>query len=191
MRRFWKILKCVIYIILGVFVLDLSVVLFFGFYRPVLKKADAIVVLGAAINTPELYQRSLQGLKLYQEGFAPVIVLSGGQDYANAEPEAEFMEKVVESNSSTTVPIIIEDQSHSTYDNIKNSENLIGHGKSIIVVSDNYHLARGVLVAAREGFHPIYWSSPSSSYYSKPELAFYYGREVFAMLDYIPKFILG
>jgi len=40
------------------------------------QKADAIVILGAAINTQLLIPQP-GGAKLYQEGLAPVVVLPG------------------------------------------------------------------------------------------------------------------
>ena len=43
------------------------------------KKADAIIVMGAAINSPALYNRSIEALEIYELGFAPVIALSGGR----------------------------------------------------------------------------------------------------------------
>jgi uncharacterized SAM-binding protein YcdF (DUF218 family) len=191
MKKFWKVCKYLAIIIFSILLADVIIVIFFSIYRPPVKKADAIVVLGAAINTKEIYYRSLQGLKLYQAGDAPVIVLSGGQDFPKAPTEAEYMEKVINANSTTSVALILENQSHSTYDNIKNTKNIIGPDKSIIIVSDGYHLARAVVMAEREGFKVVYWSSPNPSYYKPSELAFYYGREFLAMISYIPKFIFG
>lgn len=192
MKLVWKIVKW--FFIVGVFIiaLDLMVVLFFSYYRPQIQKSDAIVVLGAAINTPASYNRSLEGLRLYQEGLAPVVVLSGGQDFKGAITEAEYMELIIESKSSVPVPLIIEDQSHSTYDNIKNTKAQLGANPgSLIIVSDDFHLARAVIMAYREGFTSVYFSSPEPKYYSLKDLFFYYFREMIAMLVYLPKFILG
>jgi len=191
MSKFWKIIKWPLVIVVAFFVIDAAVITFFSFYRPQIQKADDIVVLGAAIYTPSLYNRSLEGLRLYQAGDAREVVVSGGRISDKDISEAHYMQKVIEANSSTTVPIIIEDQSHSTYDNFKNTKEKIGTGKSVIVVSDSFHLARGVLMAEREGFHVVYWSAPEPYYYNKKELLRYYLREIVAMVDYIPKFIWG
>ena len=191
MKKLLKICKYFAFTVLAILLADVVIVVFFSIYRPPVRKADAIVVLGAAINTKEIYYRSLQGLKLYQAADAPVIVLSGGQDFPKAPTEAGFMQKVIDANSTASVNLILENQSHSTYDNIKNTKNIIGAGKSVIIVSDGYHLARGVLMAKREGFNVVYWSSPNPSYYKPSELAYYYGREFLAMISYIPKFIFG
>ncbi len=169
--------------------LDVLAVVFFAHYRPHIEKADAIIILGAAINTPALYNRSLEGLFLYEQGKANVIVVSGGRISDQDISEAAYMQKVIEGNAREPVPIIIEDQSHSTYDNIKNTKAQIGEGKSIIIVSDSFHLARAVLLAKRFGFGKTYWSSPKPFYYKNSEMVFYYIRETAAMISYLPKFL--
>ena len=206
MKKLWKILKRLLYFVAGFLLLDLIVIVFFSFYRPPLQKSYAIVVLGAAINTPSLYNRTLQGLKLYQDGYAKQMVLTGGVDYPKSMPEALYMENVIIAqwkNSSPPLPLgegrgegslppmILDENAHSTYENLLNTKTKIGADKSIIIVSDGFHLARAILVAERLGFRKISWSSPNSSYYNPGELAYYYAREVLAMIDYIPKFIFG
>lgn len=191
MKKLWKYYKIFAITVFSVLLLDLAVVLFFGFYRPQIKNADAIVVLGAAINTPALYNRSIQALHLYQAGNSPLVVASGGRISNKDISEAGYIQKVINSNSVTKVPIILEESSRDTYENIKNTKAKLGVGKSLIIVSDQYHLARAVIMAKREGFGPVYWSSPKPSYYKKTELAYYYMREVMAMIAYIPRFIFG
>ncbi len=191
MRKLWKIYKYVAVIAVSVLLVDLAVVATFSFYRPKIEKADAIVILGAAINTPALYNRSLEGLRLYEAGKAPLLVLSGGRISDKDISEATYMQRSIGKNTDKPLNLILEEESHSTYDNLKNTKAKIGKGKSVIIVSDEYHLARGVIMAWREGFYPVYWSSPTSTYYKKSELAFYYMREVMAMVAYIPKFIFG
>lgn len=164
--------------------------------RPEIKHADAIIILGAAINTPALTNRTKEGLEIYEQGKADVIVLSGGK-IADADiSEAQYMEKVIKKNKSMEkVDYILEEDSHSTYDNIRNSKAKLedeGHKTdSIIIVSDAFHLARAFLMAKRAGFETVYWSAPSSGYYKRDELRYYYLREFAAMINYLPKFLLG
>lgn len=191
MRKVWKIIKFLFFAAVFVFVADFIVIVFFSLYRPVILPSDDIVILGAAVKTQAAYNRSLQGLRLYQAGLAKSIVVSGGADYPKGQSEAGYMAKIIQSKASSTVPIIVEDRSDSTYENLLDTRTKIGKGSSIIIVSDSYHLARAVLMAQRLGFKKVYWSSPSPDYYSKTELAFYYFREEFAMLDYLPKFVMG
>src|SRR5882724_3413477 len=100
MRKIWKIVRAVGVLVIVIFVVDLAVVVFFSFYRPAIQKADAIVSVGAAINTPALYNRTLQGLKIYKEGSADELVLSGGVDYPKSISEAAYMQNVILQNVS-------------------------------------------------------------------------------------------
>ncbi len=172
-------------------VLDMAVITLVAHWRPEIKQADAIIVLGAAINTPALYNRTLEGLHLYEQGKADVMVLSGGKISDTDISEAQYMEKVINKNATGTVAYVLEDQAHNTYDNILNSQKLLGDEDSVIIVSDEFHLARAVLLAKRAGFETVYWSSPAPTYYKTAELRHYYFREFMAMLGYIPKFIRG
>lgn len=192
MPKVWKTIKFFIKTALGVFVLSLVVVVSVPRYERDIQHADAIIILGAAINTPALYNRTLEGLRMYQAGKADVLVLSGGRISDKDISEAQYMQKVILANSSTTPPMILEQDSHSTYDNIVNSKKLIPNAKSVIIVSDTYHLARGAALAKSLGFSPVYWSAPDSgSYYPKDELIYHYLREALALISYLPKFLFG
>lgn len=184
-------------IVVGLF-LAIDAILIWGIahVRPEIKHADAVIILGAAINTPALTNRTKEGLEIYEQGKADVMVLSGGK-IADADiSEAQFMEKVIKKNKSMeNVNYILEEDSHSTYDNIRNSKaKLEDEGRktdSVIIVSDAFHLARAFLMAKRAGFETVYWSAPSSGYYQRDELRYYYLREFAAMINYLPKFLLG
>lgn len=181
-------LKQIILILLLLAVIDAGIVLGFAFYQPEAEKADAIVILGAAINSPALYNRTLAGLKLYQEEKAPVIVLSGGKIAERDISEAGYMQKVINRTATQPVNMILEDQSDNTYDNIKNTRKKIPDAKSLIIVSDRFHIARAYLLARRNGFERVYWDSPQAKYYSVEEMSYYYFREMVAMIWYLPKF---
>lgn len=186
-----KILTYLGAVLLGLIALDAILIWGIAHSRPEIKHADAVIILGAAINTPALTNRTKEGLELYEQGKADVMVLSGGK-IADADiSEAEYMEKVIKKNAHGDVNYILEEGSHTTYENIQNSKAKLAGKQSVIVVSDAFHLARAVLMAKRAGFEDVYWSAPSSGYYSRPELRFYYLREFVAMINYLPKFIFG
>ena len=190
-----QIVKYCLIALLALVLLDASLVWGIAHNRPAIEKADSIVILGAAINTPALYNRTLTGLELYEQGKADILILSGGKISDTDISEAEYMEKVININASSEVNYVLEEDSHNTYENIRNTkEHLLVTGKpldSIIIVSDAFHLARAFLLAKRAGFETVYWSAPSQDYYPKEELRFYYIREFIAMFSYIPKFIFG
>lgn len=209
--NFKKIFKYFILVVAIIFALDAGLIFTMAHWQPEAGHADAIIVLGAAINTPALTRRTLDGLTLYQQGKADRLILSGGKIADSDIAESEFMAKVINSNTANPVNYIIEDQSHNTYENIKNSKIRLeqalveeaalpeadskgsaAHQElSAIIVSDKYHIARAVLLAKRAGFETVHWHSPDPDYYPKQELHYYYFREFIAMLNYIPKFIFG
>jgi uncharacterized SAM-binding protein YcdF (DUF218 family) len=191
MKLLGRLIKLVVVTIVILVTVDLALVFGFAHYRPPIPKADAIIVLGAAINTPALYNRTMEGLRLYEDGKADELVLSGGKIAAADISEAQYMEKVIKQNADPLPLYVKEDQSHTTYENIRNSRQVLDGKQNIIIVSDRYHLARAVLTAKRAGFKDVSWSAPDPNYYSARELRYYYFREVAAMLSYIPYFIFG
>lgn len=187
-----RILQALYYItvcIVVVIVIDIATVLTFANVRPEIQKSDAIIVLGAAINSKAARNRALEGLRLYEEGKAPVIVASGGKIAESDISEAQYIQKVIGKNTQKNPVVILEDQSGNTYENIKNSRGKLPEARSVIIVSDSFHLARGVLLAKKFGFESVSWSSPAESFYRGDELRYYYVREFFALIGYIPRFL--
>ncbi len=185
------IAKFIITALFLVVVLDALLVFGIAHWRPAINHADAAIVLGAAINTPALYNRTTEALKLYNDHKVDTMVLSGGKIAETDISEAQYMQRVINKNSPTPANYILEDQSHNTYENIKNSQAKLLGKPDVVIVSDQFHLARGVIMAYRSGFKHVYWSAPIPSYYSDKELRYYYFRELVAMISYIPKFIKG
>ncbi len=171
--------------------LDAVLVIGVGMSSPALHKADAAIVLGAAIYSPALHNRTTTALNLYNSGLVGELVLSGGKIARPDISEAESMRRVIVHSSPSMPPVLLDDQSSNTYENIKNSKALLGGNKKIIIVSDRYHLARAVLLAKRAGFTDVQWTGPGLDYYRPIEVGYYYVREIVAMISYIPKFIFG
>lgn len=187
MKILWRIYKAVAVTILTVFLLDALVVFGVASYLPDPEPADAAVVLGAAINTPALKNRSLKALELYERGKVKRLILSGGRISPKYISEAGYMEQVIASSAKASVPLILEEESHNTLENLKNSRSIDPEAKSVILVSDRFHLARAALVAKRLGYERVQWAAPKATYYKRSELAFYYLREMVALIAYLPK----
>ena len=198
---FWNIsrlkrgVKWMLLIGIIILALDLSVILAFSLIRLPVSHVDAVIVLGAKVGTPALTERTLQGLKYYQDGKTDTIVLSGSQGAGESISEAEAMQEVIKRRlamqGSKMPKIILESKSLNTFQNIHNSKVLIPNAKSVVVVSDCFHLARAVVISRRDGFQGVYWDSPVPSYYPPWDLAYYYLREAIGMLIYIPRFIMN
>jgi len=123
-----------------------------------LPKADAIVVLGCALSA-RLRRRVERGVRLCQEGVAPVLLLSGGG--SGPVPEAEIMRRLALARGVPEAALLIEPNSRDTIGNARETAGLLRtHGlRSVVLVSDRAHLPRaallfrlaGVEVAGRSG----------------------------------------
>jgi uncharacterized SAM-binding protein YcdF (DUF218 family) len=183
-----KIFKWLLVLFIAALLLDVFLVASFAVFSAQYEKADAIIVMGAAINSPSLYNRSLEALNLYEAGYAEVLVLSGGRISDKDISEAGYMQKAIQSKASKPLNFILEEESRSTFENLKNSKAKFPEAQSVIIVTDKYHLARAVLLAKRLGFKQVFWSAPKAEY-SKQKLQYQYLREVVAMMAYLPKFV--
>jgi len=107
-----------------------------------LEKADAILVLGG-----EKGERVFCAARLYQKGFAPYVIMSGGR-LTRKYPAADFMKEDAEDFGVPSQAILLETKALSTFDNAVLSLPLLKeHGfKSVIVVTSPYHSRRSALV---------------------------------------------
>lgn len=120
-----------------------------------LRPAQAIVVLGYGppvekdgTPKPELRRRVQQGVKLYQQGLAPVLVMTGGNTYADYY-EAEVMRDLAAAMGVPEDALRQERNAMDTITNARNSVALLCEGQDpeecapeVIVVSSPYHLKR-------------------------------------------------
>ena len=192
-NRLNGVVKWTALVVMIVLSLDLLIIIGFSFSRLPSSRVDAVIVLGAKVGTPALTERTLQGLRYYQQGKTGTIVLSGGRGLGESIAEAEAMQAVIAGRVAQTggkMPnVILESTSVNTFQNIHNTKALIPNAKSIVIISDSFHLARSAILAKRDGFPEVYWDAPVPSYYSSSDLVFYYLREVVGMIAYIPKFL--
>src|SRR5271169_6400 len=95
-------------------------------------KADAIVVLGCK-PAARLRRRVERGVRLYQEGVAPVLLLSGGG--SGPEPEAELMRGIALAYGVPQAALLIEPHSRDTVGNARETALLLrAHGLSTVVL---------------------------------------------------------
>jgi uncharacterized SAM-binding protein YcdF (DUF218 family) len=121
-------------------------------------KADAIVVLGCKPSA-RLRWRVECGVRLYREGVAPILLLSGGGN--GPKPEAELMRGIALAGGVPQAALLIEPNSRDTVGNAREAALLLrAHGlRTVVLVSDRAHLRRaaplfrlaGVAIAGRSG----------------------------------------
>jgi len=123
-------------------------------------EAPYLVVLGAGVNgtSPSLaLEYRLEAAKAYLDEYPEATaVVSGGQGEGENISEAECMRSWLAKNGISEDRIIMEDKSTSTYENLKNSLEIIKNsggdpeGK-IAVLSGEYHLYRATYMARELG----------------------------------------
>ena len=120
----------------------------------------AMVILGAQLknNGPSLFlQRRLEKALEYLEDHPDIIVVvSGGQGSDEPDSEANGMEKFLR-QSGFAGTILKEDGSHNTKENLKRSKEVLAQAgydvaDGVILVSNDFHLARTKLLGGRFGY---------------------------------------
>jgi uncharacterized SAM-binding protein YcdF (DUF218 family) len=126
----------------------------FFYVQPKLKKAQAIVVLSGGVYPSEnlgflTLERIIYGIKLYQKGYAPKIIFSGGAMQVGLRPDAELMAKLALSLGVPEDDILIEGESKNTFENIVNTFKLMqkNHLNSALLVTTSFHMRRAQMVA--------------------------------------------
>jgi uncharacterized SAM-binding protein YcdF (DUF218 family) len=110
-------------------------------------QADVALVFGS--NEESLSQaRARHAGLLYQKGFAPLIVLTGGATTPEAVPEAVFMARVLADHGVPKPAMLLEAASRNTVENIRNSvqlldkKDLLGASPKVLLVSCPWHMRR-------------------------------------------------
>ncbi len=122
--------------------------------------ADCAIVFGAAVYGqnlpgPAIKRRVEAAVELYKKGVIKRLILSGGKGSGVRTSEADVMRALATENGVKGTDITIEDQSHSTWENIANTRNLTLDCESVVAISDQYHLARIELLAWRQGWSAL------------------------------------
>lgn len=113
-----------------------------------------------------------EGIRLYREGYAGRIIVSGGRGPGEDITEAEAMSRYLLQKGVPGTDIIAEGQSTSTLTNLQYSQAKMNENglHSAIVVSNTYHLARCSVLAARLGLEATF-SGVRLPQYPQVELA--------------------
>ena len=108
-------------------------------------EADAIVVLGCR-GSAVLRRRLEIGIRLFEAGAAPLLVLSGGG--SGPLPEAEIMRRAAIAHGVSETAMLVDPVSRDTFENARETERLLGARGlgSVLLVSDRVHLPRAALL---------------------------------------------
>ncbi len=135
------------------------------------RPADAIIVLGAAQYggqpSPVLEERLDHALALYEEGIAPLIVLTGGNQEGDDFTEANTGYRYLLAQGVPTDALELEDQGTSTWDSLKAVHAVVLPARTdrVVLVTDDYHAYRVEQIAQANGLDATV--SPSDSRLSR------------------------
>ena len=138
------------------------------------RRVDAIVVLGAGVGETgspgkSTLERARYGAELFHKGFAPYLIFSSG--YIYTYQEAEDMKLVATSLGVPPAAIILETDSASTYESVRNVKEILEKKRwhSILLVSAPYHMRRVASVFQKSGgdIQTVYIPLPRSDFYSR------------------------
>lgn len=114
-----------------------------------LKDIDCIIVLGAGIwgdkPSPMLEDRLLEGIKLYKEGIAGKIIMSGDHGTKDYD-EVNTMKQYAIEHGVPSEDIFMDHAGFSTYESMYRAKEIFG-AKKVIIVTQKYHLYRALYTA--------------------------------------------
>ena len=157
------------FLVLLVFVVAASGMLVAGIFVAVYRDArlnqtrpvDAIVLLGAAqyngAPSPVLRARLDETLAAYRDGASKWIVVTGGKMPGDQFTEAESSRDYLVAHGIPKDHILMENVGHDTWDSLQGAAVLLRahHFKSVLLVSDGFHLFRSKLMMRELGFTPF------------------------------------
>ncbi|MCH5271347.1 MAG: YdcF family protein [Lachnospiraceae bacterium] len=163
-ERFPKRVKKAVSLLIGVGVLTFVIVecvILSGFFVKGKENLDYIIVLGAQVreNGPSyVLQKRLDAAYEYLENNpSTIVIVSGGQGSNEPTTEAQGMYEYLIGRGIAPERILMEGASRNTSENIRYSMQLFdAENSSVGIVTNNFHVFRGVHLARAEGCADVY-----------------------------------
>ncbi len=151
---------------------------------------DCILVLGASVNsdgTPSsmLKDRLDMAVKLYKAGVSSKIIMSGDDESDSSYDEVSTMKSYAVSKGVPSSDIFCDHAGICTYDSMYRAANVF-QAKSMVVVTQQYHLTRALFDANSLGIKTVGVSSSLHTYDNQDH---YDQREFFARISDFGKVI--
>lgn len=189
-------IRYILYVLFSIciitFVVIESLILYYG-HRKVEGSTELIIILGArlygSVPSPSLAERLETGYDYLITHENAIAVVSGGIGKGEDIPEASAMKDYLVAKGIKGERILVEDASTNTFQNIIYSKKLIEENlpdfdldhEKIGIVTNDYHVFRGVMMGKRFGLHAegIPAKTPATTLFKG------YVREYFGVLKYI------
>jgi len=133
-------------------------------------RADAAVVLGAAVWTdqvsPVFKERINHAINLYRVGQVHKLIFTGGQGNPGEPTESAAARDYALQSGVPASDILIEEKSHTTYENIIYAKELADAHEihNVLIVSDPLHMKRAMTMAEDAGLVAEASPTPSTRY---------------------------
>lgn len=150
------IVSCIVLVAITYLIVSLAQVWWTG-RQHFAGRADAIVVMGAAQYdgrpSPQLQARLDQVLLLWNDGAAPVVIVTGGNQPGDRFTEASTSSAYLQDHGVPASAILFEDTGRTSWESLNNVADVAReHGiGSVILVSDPFHSLRIKLMAEELG----------------------------------------
>jgi len=155
------------------------------------RQVDSIIVLGAAVwgnqPSPVFRERINHAIELWQQGYAPIIIFTGGTDDNEKAPEAEIAKQYAIKHGVSSDSILIETVSKTTEQNLYYAKRLIAEYNlgDAIIVSDPLHMKRAMLIAKDMGLEAYSSPTPTTRYRSRKTRLGFLVRETYFYQIYL------
>lgn len=132
--------------------------------RPV----DAVVVMGAAqydgTPSPQLAARLDHVVDLYEQGLAPLVFATGGNQPGDRFTEAEASAAYLSERGVPDSAILLENSGSNTYESLDSVADMMSARglDQVLIVTDPYHALRSRLIAEEVGLDAYVSPTPSS-----------------------------
>jgi len=159
--------------------------------------ADAAVVLGAAVwsnqVSPVFRERINHAIELYRQHKVRKIIFTGGQGNPNEPTEAEAARAYALQNGVPKGDILIEESSHTTFENIVYARQLARDNglNKVLIVSDPMHMKRAITMATDIGLDAYPSPTPTTRYVTWKSQLEELSRETFYYIGYRTSTLLG
>lgn len=132
-----------------------------------LQDVDCIIVLGCQVHadgTPSamLEDRLLGGIRLYQQGAAPKLLLSGDHGTEQYD-EVNAMRDYALAAGVPSADVFMDHAGFSTYDTVYRAKAIFG-AKKVLIVTQQYHLSRTLYIANALGLEAYGFASDYRDY---------------------------
>lgn len=159
MRRARRIVAAVMLVAVA-YVLGTMAQIWFAAQRDQRGEADAIVVLGAAQYdgqpSPALRERLDHAVRLFDDGLAPVVWVTGGRRPGDRFSEASASSRYLIRNGIPDTAVKLETNGGNTYESLAATGRFLrdADDRDVLLVSDPWHAYRIAAISRDLGLHP-------------------------------------